>query len=921
MSKLILSFGLFFCSLFLSAQIIVTEPSFITTDYTGAVKIIFNPAQGNGGMATATQCWAHTGLITSASSSDSDWKFATAEWRGSDTKYQMTKEGTNWVLNMTSLVDFYACPSTTQIEKLCFVFNDGPDGSLEGKTADGSDIYVDLVQAGLNVKFTSPTADVLIDENETVDFVATSSSKAQLTLTINGTSEKTLADTTSLALSKLLTVSGNYQCIITATKDAEVSADTLLVCVAGETLTASRPAGTKPGINYDAADPTKVTLITYAMNNLGEKADHIYVLGDFNQWTYSSEYQMKEDTQEGYFWITLTGLSPKTEYAFEYAVDQDDKIIKVDDAYAEKILDPWNDKYIPSSTYPNLKTYPVGAESIVSVLETGQDEYTWSDATLNFDRPDKENLVIYELWVYNFSPLQTIKSVTNRLDYLEGLGINAIELMPISEFDGNYSWGYNPNHFFAPDKSYGTKEDYKDFIDACHERGIAVIMDMVFNHATGNFPYNKLYALSENPFFNVTAPHGYSVFEDFNHDFVGTQDYFVRVLNYWLEEYHVDGYRMDLSAGFCGEDCDNRVGIIFNYYNQGVKAVDPNAYFILEHWEMDERQNFVDNGMMCWQNTNDAYSQTAMGWLKDGDDLSTASLNGYVSYAESHDEERNFYKAKMWGNSDVSTDETVRLNRVPLNVAFSVMLNGPKMLWMFEELGFDFSINSNEKGVDTEDSRTTLKPFPERLGWYKDNLRMAQYEKIAQITQLRTQILPDVFAGDPTSSDLGSGNALRSIIWGTGTKRVFVVGNFSATSSQPYTLPTGNDWYDYLEGSTTSQAAGTHLVLATGEVKVFTSSHFELPVIPSTFDFSDYVGVDQTEAKPNCVVFPTQTTSRIYVDSEETVETITAYSLYGVKVAYNRQATDLDLSNLNSGYYLIVVNTASHQYSFKVLKQ
>ena len=104
-----------------------------------------------------------------------------------------------------------------------------------------------------------------------------------------------------------------------------------------------------------------------------------------------------------------------------------------------------------------------------------------------------------------------------------------IELMPVTEFDGNNNWGYSPCLYFALDKAYATPTQFKQFVDACHQRGMAVILDMVFNHATGNNPMNKLYpktsedvTLSDlrfNPWFNVTAPHPDNVYEDWNHDF------------------------------------------------------------------------------------------------------------------------------------------------------------------------------------------------------------------------------------------------------------------------------------------------------------------------------------------------------------------------------------------------------------------
>jgi 1,4-alpha-glucan branching enzyme len=175
--------------------------------------------------------------------------------------------------------------------------------------------------------------------------------------------------------------------------------------------------------------------------------------------------------------------------------------------------------------------------------------------------------------VYDYTPERSIAGLMKRLDYIENLGVNAIELMPVTEFDGNYNWGYSPNHYFALDKAYGTPEQLKEFVDECHKRGIAVILDMVFNHATGLNPMNKLYPygteLAYNPWFNVNAPHSDNVYEDWNHDFYLTKLMFTRALQYWLKEYKIDGYRMDLSHGLCGTT-NNAMTHIADYYNNGV---------------------------------------------------------------------------------------------------------------------------------------------------------------------------------------------------------------------------------------------------------------------------------------------------------------------------------------------------------------
>ena len=287
-------------------------------------------------------------------------------------------------------------------------------------------------------------------------------------------------------------------------------------------------------------------------------------------------------------------------------VRADGQVKRISDLYSEKVLHK-DDAWEPKQLDPTLMDYPLAGDGYVTVIQPGKPAFQWSDATLNFKRPDKNNLIIYELWVRDHTPRRSIEGLMERLDYFEDLGVNAVELMPVTEFDGNDSWGYSPNHYFALDKAYGTPEQLKTFIDECHKRGIAVILDMVFNHATGLNPMNKLYPwgtdLSKNPWFNAQAPHGDNVYEDWNHDFAPTKTMFTRALQYWLEEYKVDGYRMDLSHGLCGTAANTSVKHIKEYYQNGVKTVSEDAYFILEHWGTNrgsERPQLLNEGMLGW---------------------------------------------------------------------------------------------------------------------------------------------------------------------------------------------------------------------------------------------------------------------------------------------------------------------------------
>lgn len=850
MKKLLLSalMCIFFGATLLAQ--VTTVPAIIQKGYKGEITIIYNPNGGNKGMVGATQCYAHTGI----SYNGKDWQ-QTGEWRDMKPKYKMTKNADgNWELKITpDIYTYYGVAETTDITRICIVFNDGKiggkDGTKEGKTASGGDFYIDLQEKGLAVVWDVNVPEVTT-QNEEITFMCHASEKATLTLSLNGQVIKSVADTIAMECSLQLVDIGNNTIELKGEADGVTKTLTTTTYVAQSAVQAKRPDGIEMGIYYREDDPTQVTLCTFAAaNKVKDKpsvlipAQHVYVVGDFNNWTISEQYQLKQDS--AWFWITLNNLIPQREYAFQYIVVRaDGRVVRISDLFSEKVLHP-DDKYEPKTLNPQLKPYPIKADgSYVTVFQTNQERYQWSDATLNFKRPNKNNLIIYELWVYDHTLDKSIQGLMGQLDYLTELGVNCIELMPVNEFDGNQSWGYSPNHYFALDKAYGSPNDLKIFVDSCHARGMAVVLDMVFNHATGLNPMNKLYPYGEdlhyNPWFNFSAPHPDNVYEDWNHDFEPTHRMVIRALEYWMDEYKVDGYRLDLSHGLCGKG-SSALSNLMDYYHQ---AVEPRGgYMMLEHWGNSmgtDRPKLVEAGMMCWQNTTTPFQQTAMGWLKSGDGLSDANKDGYVSYCENHDEERCFFKAKQFGNGDdIKKNEITRVRRVPLNLGFQCMLNGPQLFYHYAELGYDFSKFQNASGAwgkdgkdayGTEVSKTfatseykmTPKANPEKLGWMDStNIRMSACRMVGQIIRLRTQLLPTVFEGNPTKSVLTTGKALRTIQWGND---VFVAGNFSVSQTQTVTLPEG-EWYDYLHGGL---AASTYK-LRPGTIYVFTAHPFTEP--------------------------------------------------------------------------------------------
>lgn len=598
--------------------------------------------------------------------------------------------------------------------------------------------------------------------------------------------------------------------------------------VPDEVVEESVPAGAQHGINYN--EDGSVTFVFYEKDKKDNRYDWCYLIGEFNGWERKSEYAMKRDESAGCWWITCNGFESGKEYMFQYMTGNDDVRLRLSDPYSE-ITYSGDDQWISSSTYPDLRQYPSETSGYVSAFEIGRTPYSWTD----FQIEDEDDLIIYELLLRDFTENGgkegNLKNAMDRLDYLETLGVNAIELMPIQEFDGNDSWGYNPNHYFAMDKAYGTREMYKQFIDECHKRGIAVIIDVVYNHLTGNNAFDKMYPLNNNPFFNEFAPHPYSVFEDINHENDVIVNYIKRSLGYLLTEYNVDGFRFDLTKGFTNNKSNestasnydaSRIAILKGY-NDYIRSIDPNAVVILEHFCSDsEEKELAEAGMKVWRNVNYAYGQAAQGTKNDSGfgGLWTGSngmkFGAYVGFMESHDEERNAYRQKTYGQAGVKGNLEMMMRRLELNAAFFLTVPGPKMIWQFGELGYDVSI---------EDGGRTGRKAPK---WeYLDvPERKALYDTYCGLIKFRRDN-PEFF--DSTASfswkvgtnDWDEG---RFITCTAGNRSFVVVGNFTS-EERTFTveMPSAATWTDHFDRETSYEGDTLNLTLPAGEFRLLTT--------------------------------------------------------------------------------------------------
>lgn len=604
-----------------------------------------------------------------------------------------------------------------------------------------------------------------------------------------------IAETTSIQLLNLIvrTPDGSKQ-----TSDyATLVQDTKHNFTLGDVAKQSAPVS-EEGIHVQSA--SSATLALYDYDTAGNHKDYAFVTGDFCNWQLDSRYQMNYDETRHCWWITLDGL-PAGETSFQYFVySTADGGAYLCDPYSEKVLEKNVDGNFPAAASGNY----------VSVLNTQPEPYNWVVNDFKVEHP--ESLVIYELLLRDFTSSHDLEGAKAKLAYLKEMGINAIELMPVQEFDGGDSWGYNTSFYFALDGSYGTQNQYKAFIDACHQAGIAVIFDVVYNHTNGNNPFAKLYwdiynrrPAATNPWLNDVTPHQKYVFstEDFNHSSELTKAFVKRNLKYLLDTYHVDGFRFDFTKGFTqkkttGDDDlaatdASRMAILEEYYN-AVKAAKPDALVIMEHFCSNEESTLSQKGICFWRNLNYAYCQSGMGWSEGSDfgGMYDRSMN-FVGYMESHDEERVSYKQSQWGNGTLKSNLANRMSQLEANAAFFLTVPGPKMIWQFGEMGYDISIDEND--------RTGRKPI--HWEYLDDADRAALQETYSKLIALRNAH-PALFGSDASFSwQVGVGNwdSGRFLTSSTTTENLVTVGNFT-TEQREYavTFPVAGVWYNYLTG-------------------------------------------------------------------------------------------------------------------------
>ena len=471
-----------------------------------------------------------------------------------------------------------------------------------------------------------------------------------------------------------------------------------------------------------------------------------------------------------------------------------------------------------------------------------------------------------------------------------------------------------------------------------------------------NLPQNNpWYNVNHNLVDNTNAHWGY----DFDHESAYTKAFFKDVLSYWMNEYKIDGFRFDFTKGFSNTiytGADNwasaydqsRINILEGYADHVWNNNPTNKpYVIFEHLSDNSEETVLANyGIMLWGNMNHSYNQNTMGFATDANiDWISYKQRGWnqpnvVGYMESHDEERLMYKNLQFGNSTNSAhnvkDLNVALARQELAGMFFFTIPGPKMIWQFGELGYDISIDFND--------RVGRKP----IRWeYFDNANRKQiYNTWATLAAFKKN--QPVF--NTTDFTLNVGSLTKSILLKHATMDVALAGNFDITSkTMTVQFSKTGTWYEYFTGEEKIITnTSTSITLNPGEYKLYSTVILLDPRGGTAQDDSDGDGVaDSADLCPNtpmgtnvnstgCPLFtlpannftvevisetcPNRNNGKISISATEThnyIAVISGISTDGVTPIIIPDKTftnSLLLDNLKPGIYTICISVSGETY-------
>ncbi len=397
--------------------------------------------------------------------------------------------------------------------------------------------------------------------------------------------------------------------------------------------------------------------------------ESIHVIGSFNDWDH--QRNPLEQREPGY-WVTALQLD-KGSYQYQFVIDHD---LVVCDPYAHEVTDGFK-----------------GSEQPCAVIRVDKVPYRWEHD--DWLRHRLSDLLIYEMHIGDFTEEGTFVAAAKKMDHLAGLGITAIELMPIYEAAPDDYWGYEPTFLLAPRRSYGSPDDLRRFVDAAHAHNVAVILDMVLAHTAHQHPFNRMYKYENSPWYGSGLgeqnQYGLPTF-DYLKD---TTNFFVRDVEiHWMIAYHIDGFRYDYLAGI-GADAEGKG--LPNLMDRA-REIQPDAFFIGEC--IPENPQLVnDSGLSAVWHTR---SRLALLSLVSETDVEPYSWSRFaeavqvfdpatqdyreaqfmINYVECHDDQRLMHVLGEAGFDDVCA-----LKKSKLAATILMTIPGQPMLYQGQEWG------------------------------------------------------------------------------------------------------------------------------------------------------------------------------------------------------------------------------------------
>lgn len=936
-----MAFAWFIAPQHAQSQLFTTQPA-VVQQSSENVKIIFHAGLSDKAeLKSATSLYAHIGVTLT--DKPNEWTHVKGSWNTNTADKQFHKiSGTNdWELNIGNLRTYFGLTESEQVAKIAIIARLASGaGNGYGQT---SDYFIDVHPDGLQLKLSAGENLPYAQHGATtLNLVAECSQTAQISITVNGRSIGS-ANAASLKASYNITPADTpYEIIATATSGNTTVTERMEISCLPHSQAKAFPVGTvKQGVTINANGTA-----TFCVAAPG-KTDMVLVPA-WNDYRILSSNLMNYTDVAGqrYFWVTTSASIPGGEYLPYYFIV--DGKTSVGDPCARLVLDPTSDSSLPASLIDYLPAYPtekVKGSPVLSVFKSDMDKYDWSDATLHFSNPDSRSLTIYEILLRDFTgdgtdqggkTYGTFATALEKIDYIAELGVDAVELMPVMEFNGNMSWGYNTNFYMALDKAYGTPDDMRRFVDACHNRGIAVILDIVFNQSDWLAPWYQMYGgTASNPFYNVQAPHAYSVLNDWNQDNTALRQHWKDVLRFWMEAYKVDGFRFDLVKGLgsnnsyaSGTDGYNSSRVtIMKELHAAMKAVRSDAIHINELLGTNDEENAnADDGQLGWHKLSDACydfvtgrsngNAGAMNKFMASNDGRKVGLT--VDYAESHDEPRLASKMRTTNTSQcdasvayTSTPKPASIRRLGAVAAQMLLTPGNKMIWQFGEIAAD-----DHQGTDLE----KLRAIPPKWNQMSNSARAALLDNYRQLVNLR-RLNPELFQGEASVQLNGFSNALTSprtirIVNADGNKEIVAFFN-PAISGAARTI---NSAVAYLNPSNAQLVTASYSGTATTfspTLNASGSNNVSVSLNPGewvVFANASVAGIDSPlldGSASNVTVSASQGSISISGDFSQA----TVYTVSGIQVAVLVAEGSVD--SLTPGIYIVNVDGATVKTAVK----